>query len=197
MSRRPQTTRDTTAADGRRSWDVCHQEISERLTAEAAGSRRVSGTERTFERSPVGVSALSISCSPREIRIFARCLPRRSTLVCGITTNRLTPPLARAPNPRRARLRGVDVLKALQGAASPSSRCHRCAGDVKDSSPLGVEATARFLRSIGVGFDSHHPSISANPGFGERLSHPRCEAEAPGEADLSDCLLYTSDAADE
>ncbi|CAM9847445.1 unnamed protein product [Ectocarpus fasciculatus] len=86
----------------------------------------------------------------------------------------------------RARLCGVDVLKALQGAASPSSRCRRCTGDMKDSSPLGVEATARFLRSIGVGFDSHHPSISANRGFGERLSHPRCEVEAPGEADLSE-----------
>lgn len=104
--------------------------------------------------------------------------------VCGVATNRLTPPSARAPNPRRARLCGVDVLKALQGAASPSPRCCRCAGDVKDSSSLGVEATARFLRSIGVGFDSHHASVSPNRGFGERLSHPRGEADARGEADL-------------
>ncbi|CAM9195467.1 unnamed protein product [Ectocarpus sp. 13 AM-2016] len=84
----------------------------------------------------------------------------------------------------RARLCGVDVLKALQGAASSSPRCCRCVGDVKDSSSLGVEATARFLRSIGVGFDSHHASVSPNRGFGERLSRPRGEADARGEADL-------------
>ncbi|CAN0479767.1 unnamed protein product, partial [Ectocarpus sp. 8 AP-2014] len=86
----------------------------------------------------------------------------------------------------RARLCGVDVLKALQGAASPSAPCCRCAGDVKDSTSLGVEATARFLRSIGVGFDSHHASVSTNRGFGERLSHPRGEADARGEADLGE-----------
>lgn len=75
-------------------------------------------------------------------------------------------------------------MKALRGAASPSPRCRRCAGDVKDSSSLGVEATARFLRSIGVDFDSHHASMSANRGFGEPLSHPRCEAKEHGEAEL-------------